>query len=100
MGVAVLSGVIESLSSEYRLVGLQRQKWESHTPGTLTPTELPEATTPTRFIACVSREQSAKKLQETFKSLGETGRKIEVVFSNNVQAVQQADVILLGYDSR
>ncbi|KAJ8078682.1 delta 1-pyrroline-5-carboxylate reductase [Marasmius tenuissimus] len=92
MGVAVLSGVIESLSQQSRL--LQREKWESHTPGTLTPEDT-ESSIPNRFIACVKREDSAKKLLGTLRGLGAMGERIEVVYSRNVEAVKQADVVLL-----
>ncbi|KAK7054987.1 delta 1-pyrroline-5-carboxylate reductase [Paramarasmius palmivorus] len=91
MGIAVLSGVIDSLDTQSHIKGLE--KWESHTPGTLTPDESSDASIPTRFIACVNREESARKLQNTFKSLGPAGQKIEIVFSRNVEAVRQSDVV-------
>ncbi|KAF9264768.1 pyrroline-5-carboxylate reductase [Marasmius fiardii PR-910] len=92
MGISVLSGVIESLDTQTRLIGLE--KWESHTPGTITPEET-EPSLPRRFIACVSREESALRLQKTFRSLGGRAEKIEVVFSKNVEAVRESDVVLL-----
>ncbi|KAL0947050.1 hypothetical protein HGRIS_013192 [Hohenbuehelia grisea] len=95
MGVAVLSGVVASLESQ---TGSRphTEKWESHTPGTLTPVGPPDdATVPTRFIACVSREQSGANLQKTFGGLGQLGGTVEVFVSRNLEAVQQADVVLL-----
>ncbi|KAJ8522911.1 hypothetical protein ONZ45_g568 [Pleurotus djamor] len=89
MGIAILSGVASSLDP---IRATDQPKWESHTPGTLTPVSTPDATTPERFIACVSREQSGKRLQATFANLS---HHIEVVVANNVWAVQQADVVLL-----
>ncbi|KII88585.1 hypothetical protein PLICRDRAFT_41774 [Plicaturopsis crispa FD-325 SS-3] len=101
MGVAVLSGVVDSLqspnleaslsSSTYRGVS----KWETHTPGTSTPVGPPDESTPSRFIACVSREESARKLRETFAALGGLGSTVEVVASKNLESIQQSDVILL-----
>jgi hypothetical protein len=48
---------------------------------------------PSQFIACVSRSESAKKLRKTF---GEYSNQIEVVSSDNLRAVQKADVVLLA----
>ncbi|KAF7440386.1 delta 1-pyrroline-5-carboxylate reductase [Pleurotus ostreatus] len=90
MGIAILSGVVASLEPHRNKSDFP--KWESHTPGTLTPVNTPDVTVPTRFIACVSKEQSGKKLTATFANLG---RQVEIVVSNNLWAVQQADVILL-----
>jgi pyrroline-5-carboxylate reductase len=93
MGIAVLSGVIASLDSP--LARTIHPKWESHTPGTTTPIGPPDASLPTRFIACVSREESAGKLRTIFGSLGALGETVEVVASQNLKAVKQADVVLL-----
>lgn len=91
MGVAVLSGVIASLGSKP-----EAPKWESHTSGTVTPAVSTEdETQPSRFIACVSREESAKRLKTVFFHLGGLGASVEVCVAQNVQAVQQADVVLL-----
>ncbi|KAE9400732.1 pyrroline-5-carboxylate reductase [Gymnopus androsaceus JB14] len=96
MGIAVLSGVVDSLDIPSRLSNGNREKWESHTPGTLTPTGSPDdKTVPSRFIACVKREESAVKLKGIFASMGVMGQNIEVVVSHNVQAVQESDVVLL-----
>jgi pyrroline-5-carboxylate reductase len=94
MGVAILSGVVASLDSKSNSTnGLP--KWESHTPGTLTPTGPPNTPVPSRFIACVSREESAAKLRTLFADIKGLGGSVEVVASQNLQAVQQADVVLL-----
>ncbi|RXW21123.1 hypothetical protein EST38_g4746 [Candolleomyces aberdarensis] len=109
MGIAVLSGVMDSLEaasakSSIKLDGFTNghstaasaaEKWESHTPGTVTPTEPLDATVPSRFIACVSRDETAKKLEGIFGGLGELGKSVEVVASGNVEAAREADVVLL-----
>lgn len=95
MGVAILSGVVDSLDPTSRLANGFQQKWESHTPGTMTPVGLPDATAPSRYIACVNRRETAAKLRATFGSLGALGSGIEVVAAQNVQSVEQADVVLL-----
>lgn len=96
MGIAVLSGVIASLDSA-SVPAYTGPKWESHTPGTVTPAlgGSDDDDLPSRFIACVSREESAKRLRGLFFSLGGLGPSVEVFVGNNVQAVQQADVVLL-----
>ncbi len=90
MGIAITTGVLASLHPQSPLHG--QPKWESHTPGTSTPTvaDSNDPTLPSRFIACVQREESAKRLQEEFY-----GKAIEVIVKDNVWAVQESDVVLL-----
>ncbi|KAG6868274.1 hypothetical protein C0993_005559 [Termitomyces sp. T159_Od127] len=95
MGVAVLSGVVDSLDITSKFTKTNQLKWESHTPGTLTPTGPPDATIPSRYIACVSRAETVLKLQNIFSGLGSLGSSIEVVAGQNVPSVQQANVVLL-----
>ena len=91
MGVAVLSGVMASLSSKPEV-----PKWESHTSGTVAPAVSTEdESQPSRFIACVSREESARRLKNVFFHLGGLGPSVEICVAQNVHAVQQADVVLL-----
>ncbi|KAH9048171.1 pyrroline-5-carboxylate reductase [Lactarius hengduanensis] len=98
MGIAITSGVFASLDSQGPLhrLGSGHPKWESHTPGTSTPTDVTEGdpTLPSRFIACVMREESAKRLRGTFRSLT-GGEAIEVTVGQNLAAVRQSDVVLL-----
>ncbi|PSR74112.1 hypothetical protein PHLCEN_2v10068 [Hermanssonia centrifuga] len=96
MGIAVLSGVIASLDSKVDPQYPPAAKWESHTPGTVTPV-IPQTdeSQPSRFIACVSREESAKRLRGIFFNLGGLGPSVDVLVAENVKAVQQSDVILL-----
>lgn len=95
MGIAVLSGVLDSLEHPLTKILNGSAKWESHTPGTLTPVGPPDASVPTRFLACVSRTESAAKLKKIFSSLGPLGASVEVLASRNVEAVQAADVVIL-----
>ena len=97
MGVAILSGVLASLESTGS--AHDAMKWESHTPGTLTPTvQSPlDESLPSRYLACVSREESAKRLKNVFFSLGGLGPSVEVLVGENVRAVQEADVVILWY---
>ncbi|KXN82587.1 Pyrroline-5-carboxylate reductase [Leucoagaricus sp. SymC.cos] len=96
MGIAITSGIIESLDAAKRSFSKGFPKWEVHTPGTLTPTTgTPDPSVPSRFLACVSRESTAQRLAKIFENVGELGSKVEVLASRNVEAVRQADVILL-----
>lgn len=86
MGIAILSGVLTSLSD-----------FTSPSParsGTSTPAiELPPTRLPTRFVACVRRPESGKKAKS---ALSHFGTDVEVVVNDNLRAVNEADVILLG----
>ncbi|KAF8959094.1 pyrroline-5-carboxylate reductase [Flammula alnicola] len=93
MGIAILSGVIDCLDPPSSKI--EFPKWESHTPGTLTPEGPPDASVPSRFLACVSREESAQKLRKIFGQLGGLGSSVEVLASKNLEAVQSSDVVIL-----
>ena len=94
MGVAILSGVLSSLDST---PSGSIPKWEAHTSGTVTPVEFVEEdpALPSRFLACVSREVSARKLKPVLTEINRLGGAIEICVANNVQAAKQSDVILL-----
>lgn len=95
MGVAIISGVLASIEAKERFIPDTSAKWESHTPGTSTPTGSPDDTIPSRFIATVSREETVKKLQTTFSTAGSLGQYVEVVAGENISAVAASDVVLL-----
>jgi pyrroline-5-carboxylate reductase len=97
MGIAITSGVLASIEPEAkeRFTPDISAKWESHTPGTSTPTGSPDDTLPSRFIATVSREDTAKKLKTTFATTGSLGQHVEIVAGQNVSAVASSDVVLL-----
>ncbi|PVG02803.1 pyrroline-5-carboxylate reductase [Serendipita vermifera] len=126
MGVSIISGVLASLESSHSRFQTSNSvskhvsnKWESHTPGTSTPTlhsphsDSPphsakasngisqhlqansDPTIPTRFLACVNRESTARRLENVFAALGPLGTCVEVYQKSNVEAAKQADVILL-----
>lgn len=101
MGVAVLSGVIASLDARYSQIQLPGAVPHSSS-GTSTPVQsyalgAVEDALPTRFIACVHRKESVKRVVRVFsETVGESGSQIEVVVGENLKAVQQSDVILLA----
>lgn len=92
MGVAITSGVLASRHPRNPF----HEKWESHTPGTATPKTSADLdpSLPSRFIACVKREESANRLVQVFGAV-EGGELVEVWSGKNVQAIQEANVILL-----
>jgi hypothetical protein len=61
----------------------------SHTPCT----GLPDAIASSRFLTCVSREESAKKLRRAFDALGELGQSVGILTGRNVDGVKNADVV-------
>jgi pyrroline-5-carboxylate reductase len=94
MGIAILSGTLSSLDSSS---SSPIPKWESHTSGTVTPVAFVEEdpALPSRFIACVSREVSAKQLKPAFTEVSRLGASVEICVAKNVHAVKQSDVVLL-----
>jgi len=93
MGIAITCGMLESLDTAKRALSNGAPKWEVHTPGTLTPSGTPDPSMPSRFLACVKRESSARGLVNLFATTGSD--KVEVYASRNVQAVTQSSVVLL-----
>jgi pyrroline-5-carboxylate reductase len=84
LGTAILSGIFDSLSP-------------SDTPDqakALAPTDpsVP-AKLPTRFSACVTKPESGKRIK---KELEKYETKITIHENNNLQAVQDTDIIILG----
>lgn len=89
MGIAILSGILSSLHE----ISLPKSPFSPLTSGTSTPAEeLPERL-PSKFIACVRRPESAKRIK---KELVDYTKSVKIVQNDNVAACQEADVILLG----
>jgi pyrroline-5-carboxylate reductase len=84
LGTAILSGIFDSLSP-------------SDTPDqakALAPTDpSAPAKLPTRFSACVTKPESGKRIK---KELEKYQTQITIHENNNLQAVQDADIIILG----
>jgi pyrroline-5-carboxylate reductase len=88
MGIAILSGILSSL---YEIQPPKPSFLQSQS-GTSTPQETPTRL-PSRFIACVRRPESAKKVK---KALSAYLRVVKIVENDNVAACKEADIILLG----
>ncbi|KAK1970353.1 pyrroline-5-carboxylate reductase [Colletotrichum sublineola] len=93
MGIAILNGILTSLVEMQAPRPLQML----HTPsasGTSTPLhdDVPSRL-PSRFIACVRRSESAKKVK---KALWEHSSILKVVQNDNVNSVNQSEVVILA----
>ncbi|KAL2201435.1 pyrroline-5-carboxylate reductase dimerization-domain-containing protein [Corynascus similis CBS 632.67] len=90
MGIAILSGILSSLDE---IQDANAAKTASS--GTSTPLYETATTTrlPSRFIACVRRPESAKKLKNTFARYLSA---VTVAQNDNVASAQKADVVLLA----
>lgn len=98
MGVAILSGILSSPT----IASLFTPSSHLHHPsisGTSTPLfppapsegPLPPPNLPTRFLACVKRPQSGTRLRASLPHPA-----VEIFVNENVKAVQEAQVVLLG----
>ena len=99
MGIAIISGVIASLELREKTSAAERPS-QASTSGDTTPTSGPilqaeDAAIPSKFIACVSRHESARKLRRTFGDLGPFGQDVEVLVDQNLDAFKRCNVALL-----
>ncbi|KAK3682645.1 pyrroline-5-carboxylate reductase dimerization-domain-containing protein [Podospora appendiculata] len=96
MGIAILSGILASLAEmqgpKHLLPALQALQ-TAPSSGTSTPQEEIPARLPSRFIACVRRPESAKKVKA---ALREHLSSVQIVQNENVAAAQQAEVVVLA----
>ncbi|KUJ07210.1 pyrroline carboxylate reductase [Mollisia scopiformis] len=89
MGIAILSGILASLYE----IQPPKQQLLASASGTSTPAEEIPSRLPSRFIACVRRPESAKKIKQ---ALLPHLKVVKIVQHDNVAACQEADVVLLG----
>lgn len=80
LGIAILSGILASLSDT---------KGVSTSSNEDTP-----SLTPTKFIACVRRPQSAKRIHDAVSAYQKFP--VKVLQNDNINGVKQADVVILG----
>jgi pyrroline-5-carboxylate reductase len=98
MGIAIISGMLASL--EARPANGTAVPTPSKS-GTSTPLPsymlyAPDAALPSRFIACVRRPESSKKLRRLFTTdFADKAENIEIVNGENVAAAKKCDVVLL-----
>ncbi|KAI9827915.1 MAG: Pyrroline-5-carboxylate reductase [Sarea resinae] len=88
MGIAILSGIMASLTDLHS----PHHQPSTPTSGTSTPSEEPlPPRLPTRFIACVRRPESAKRIKSSLPS-----HALTILQNDNLSGAQRGDVILLG----
>lgn len=92
MGVAILGGILDSLSSSHPQDHVSVQ--EASKSGTATPAEPVPERLPSRFNACVRRHQSAKRIKQELSKY-EYFRNLTIYENDNLGPVQEADVVLL-----
>jgi len=102
MGIAILSGVLSSLESRLATYPDGRHTPREPASGISTPTaslflDAPEETLPSKFIATVGREETARKLRKTFSAVGQLGANVDVRAgaTANVETANAADVIVI-----
>lgn len=92
LGIAILSGILASLHSDTTTSS-------STTPGKPTTDshegEETPPLAPTRFIACVRRPESAKRIQTALTDLAPSGT-LKILQNENVEGAKAASVIILG----
>ncbi|KAH6888548.1 pyrroline-5-carboxylate reductase dimerization-domain-containing protein [Thelonectria olida] len=88
MGVAILSGILNSLSEMQGPKPLQTPRSGASTPMEEVPQRLPS-----RFIASVRTAAGAKRVKQ---SLWEHSSVLKVLHNDNLSAINQAEVILLS----
>lgn len=93
MGIAIISGVLESLNPSINPI-LQLDSQNSSGSSTPNLINSPDSI-PKRFITCVSRPESSKKLKKLWTGLGRED--VEVRVAENVKSVNECDVILLSF---
>lgn len=89
MGIAILSGVLSSLYE----IQAEKSLFLQSTSGTSTPAEEVPSRLPSKFIACVRRPESARKIKHALK---QHLKAVTIVQNDNVKACKEADVVLLG----
>ncbi|SAM61344.1 probable PRO3-delta 1-pyrroline-5-carboxylate reductase [Ustilago bromivora] len=90
MGVAILSGVLDSQRSQQAQAAASMASPVSSLHDSSAGDDLTEL--PNRYIATVNRVESVRRLKKTFAHYPD----IEIHAGKNVQAARDADVILLG----
>ncbi|KAI0480117.1 pyrroline-5-carboxylate reductase [Xylariaceae sp. FL0804] len=91
MGIAILSGILTSLAERSAPRPLQTPTAGT---GASTPRDETEpARLPSRFVACVRRPESAKRVKQ---ALWAHSSSVKVVQGENVAAVTRAEVVLLA----
>ena len=91
MGIAILSGILASL---YEIQAPRNPLLSRGSSGTSTPaSEETPSRLPSRFIACVRRPESARKVRT---ALSDHLKMVKIMQNDNIKATAEADIVLLG----
>ncbi|KAK0646656.1 pyrroline-5-carboxylate reductase dimerization-domain-containing protein [Cercophora newfieldiana] len=93
MGIAILSGILTSLQDLKSTISPLASASPS---GTSTPAEELPSRLPSRFIACVRRPESAKKVKAALAPYTSSPSSLTILQNDNVSAATKADVIILA----
>ncbi|KAI9893459.1 MAG: delta 1-pyrroline-5-carboxylate reductase [Vezdaea aestivalis] len=97
MGIAILSGILSSLASTDPQPSTKKATHPSISlppSGTNTPSEELPPRLPSQFLACVRRPESAKRIKNALPPSSYPN--LTVLQNENVKAVKDADIIILG----
>lgn len=101
LGIAILSGILDSISHHPNQSAAPSPAYPDS--GTATPTNTKEPTalsglfqTPNKFIACVRRPESAKRIRQAISQFPTVMDSVTVLQNDNLKGVQAADVVILG----
>jgi len=100
MGIAITSGMISSLEARWN-APVETLSHHNTSSGTSTPVPsymmgVSDDVLPSKFLATVSRKESAKKLRKSFsESFGELASLVDVSAGENIRAVRESDVVLV-----
>lgn len=95
MGVAVLSGILDTQAAQQQQLQSGGSSSNHNVDMTSSDYEgLSLDTLPSHYYACVSRNESSKRLRSLFPQ--QSHPNVEILTSNNLLAAQKGDVILLG----
>ncbi|KAL9603501.1 MAG: hypothetical protein Q9219_001188 [cf. Caloplaca sp. 3 TL-2023] len=89
LGIAILSGILNSLSSP----NSSNPSSGVSTPATQPGENVSPSRVPSRFVACVTRDASAKRVKT---SLSSHLSSVTILQKENLKGIKQADVILLA----
>ncbi len=98
MGIAILEGVVASLEARHTDTSGSSNGGQIPTRSSthLTARDS-DALIPSRFIACVNREESVQHLKRTFHGRGNLSEPIKIVAGENVASIRESDVVLLWF---
>ncbi|MBA7490667.1 Pyrroline-5-carboxylate reductase [subsurface metagenome] len=104
LGIAILSGILDSISHHPNQSAAPSPAYPDS--GTATPTsttspssassKLPLFETPSKFIACVRRPESAKRIKVAVSAYPVVSSNVTILQNENVRGVAAADIVILG----